>query len=126
MGCVRRCELALDAVSGKQWRPLFTDKLAAVVTAYKLNGVFLRAVVVVGCYRKLLEAGECVVLAPQRITYSIVREFINDQQLVQFMLDAWGVRSSQVDVYCLQGPLCAALIWDAVRCLCRVMFADRA
>ena len=31
------------------------------------DGVFLRAVEVVGCYRELLEAGECVVRVRQRI-----------------------------------------------------------
>ena len=126
MGCVRRCELALNADLGKQWRPLFTDELAAVVTAHKLDSELLPAVVVVGRYCELLEAGKCLILGRQRVTYSIVRELINNQQLVQLVLNAWGVRSSQINVYRLQGPLGAALIWDAVRCLCRMVFADRA
>ena len=61
------------------------------------------------------------------IAHCVASMLVYDEQLIQLVFDARGVRSSQVDVYCLQWPLAGAcLSWDAVRFLCRVMFADLA
>ena len=117
----------MNAEPSEQWRPLVTNELTAIVAADELDSVSALLVVVVSGGGELLEAGERFVLARECVADCVASMIVYNEQLIQLVLDAWGMRSSQVDVYCLQWPLAGAcLSWDAVRSLCRVMLADRA
>jgi hypothetical protein len=118
--------LTLNAEFCEQSFPFSPDEFSSVVSTYELDAVSLRAVEVIGCCRESLEAGECIALTLEGESHGVAGALVDDQQMVQLLIDACCVWSTQVHVDDFQGPFCSALIWNVMRSVCRVVFADRA